>query len=69
MPLEHIWADLPPGLRGAGTDSTYHVWLAPLQPGGFDDDTLLVEAPEEIRTWVADRFARVLREFIADGAT
>jgi chromosomal replication initiator protein len=60
-PLEHTWSQIQAELRRAVTDSTYHLWLAPLRAHGLDGDTLLVGAPEEIRSWVGDRFARVLR--------
>jgi chromosomal replication initiator protein len=59
--LEHTWQQIQAELRRAVTDSTYHLWLAPLRAREIDGDTLLVGAPEEIRTWVADRFARVLQ--------
>ena len=59
--LEHTWSQIQAELRRAVTDSTYHLWLAPLRARGIEGDVLLVGAPEEIRTWVADRFARVLQ--------
>ena len=59
--LEHIWSQIQAELRRTVTDSTYHLWLAPLRARAIDGDALLVGAPEEIRTWVADRFARVLQ--------
>ena len=42
-------------------DSTFEIWLAPLRPRAVVGDTLVVAAPDEIRSWVADRFARVLQ--------
>ncbi len=42
-------------------DSTFEIWLAPLQPRAVVGDTLVVSAPDEIRSWVADRFQRVLQ--------
>jgi chromosomal replication initiator protein len=59
--LEHTWSQIQAELRRAVTDSTYHLWLAPLRARQLDGDTLLVSAPDEIRTWVADRFSRVLQ--------
>ena len=59
--LEHIWSQIQAELRRAVTDSTYHLWLAPLRARSIEGDALLVGAPEEIRTWVADRFVRVLQ--------
>ncbi|MBS1869813.1 MAG: chromosomal replication initiator protein DnaA [Actinobacteria bacterium] len=58
--LEHTWSQIQAELRRTVTDSTYHLWLAPLRARAIEGQTLLVGAPEEIRTWVADRFARVL---------
>ncbi len=63
--LEHTWSQIQAELRRTVTDSTYHLWLAPLRARGREGDALLVGAPEEIRTWVADRFARVLRDAAA----
>jgi chromosomal replication initiator protein len=59
--LEHTWSQIQAELRRAVTDSTYHLWLAPLRARAIEGERLLVGAPEEIRTWVADRFARVLQ--------
>jgi len=42
-------------------DFTFEIWLAPLRPRALIDDTLIVAAPDEIRSWVAERFARVLQ--------
>ena len=42
-------------------DSTFEIWLAPLHPRAIVGDTLVVTAPDEIRSWVADRFGRVLQ--------
>lgn len=43
------------------TDSTYHLWLEELTFAGWDSDTLLIAAPDSKRSWVADRYARVLQ--------
>jgi chromosomal replication initiator protein len=59
--LEHTWSQIQAELRQAVTDSTYHLWLAPLRARAIEGDVLVVGAPEEIRTRVADRFADVLR--------
>jgi chromosomal replication initiator protein len=59
--LEHTWSQIQAELRRSVTDSTYHLWLAPLRARAMERDVLLVGAPEEIRSWVADRFARVLQ--------
>ena len=42
-------------------DSTFEIWLAPLRVRARNGDALVVSAPDEIRSWVADRFAHVLQ--------
>jgi chromosomal replication initiator protein len=59
--LEHTWSRIQAELRHTVTDSTYHLWLAPLRARAIEGDVVVVGAPEEIRTWVADRFAGVLQ--------
>ena len=59
--LARDWASIRSELRTAVPDSTFEIWLAPLTPRACADGTLVVGAPDEIRSWVADRFARVLQ--------
>jgi chromosomal replication initiator protein len=69
--LPHIWTAVQDALRRAVDGSTYDVWLAPLSPVGLDGGTLTVQAPAELRDWVAQRFARPLGEAVCGvlGAT
>jgi chromosomal replication initiator protein len=59
--LAHDWALIRAELRRAVPDSTFEIWLAPLNAVAVAGQTLLVTAPDEIRGWVADRFMDVLR--------
>ena len=59
--LARDWASIRAGLRASVPDSTYEIWLAALQPRALVGDTLVLAAPDEIRSWVADRYAAVLR--------
>ena len=59
--LARDWALIQSHLRQAVPDSTFEIWLAPLRPRAVVGETLVVVAPDEIRSWVADRFARVLQ--------
>ncbi|MBB4661047.1 chromosomal replication initiator protein DnaA [Conexibacter arvalis] len=63
--LEHTWSQIQAELRRSVTDSTYHLWLAPLRARALHGQALLIGAPDEIRTWVADRFSRVLQSSAA----
>jgi chromosomal replication initiator protein len=59
--LARDWAAIRAELSSAVPDSTFEIWLAPLTARALVDGTLVVGAPDEIRSWVADRFARVLQ--------
>jgi chromosomal replication initiator protein len=58
---EHIWNAVQQQLRQAVPADMYDIWLAPLRMVDLEDDRLLLEAPRELRAWIAERFARVLQ--------
>src|SRR3954454_1477396 len=58
--LAVTWGAIQRELRATVTDSAYHLWLEPLRLEAVDGPKLLVGAPDGMRTWVADRYARVL---------
>jgi chromosomal replication initiator protein len=58
---DHIWSAVQDELRQAVPADIYDIWLAPLRAVSIDGDVLVVEAPRELRAWVAERFARVLQ--------
>jgi chromosomal replication initiator protein len=41
-------------------ESTYEIWLAPLEVKAIDGAQLLLEAPPATQAWVAERFGRIL---------
>jgi chromosomal replication initiator protein len=63
--LAQTWALIRTELRTAVPDSTFEIWLAPLHPRAVLGDTLVLAAPDEIRSWVADRFTSVLQSCAA----
>src|SRR5215210_9004969 len=52
----HAWRLIRDELRRAVPDSTWHQWLAPLTGRDGGDGTELVEAPANLRPWVAKRY-------------
>jgi chromosomal replication initiator protein len=48
-------------LRRAVNESTWHIWLERVEARSLDETTLVVEAPDDIRTWVQARFHRLLQ--------
>ena len=48
--LDHAWQRIDAEMRRAVTDSTYAIWLQPLRPVDLTSDTLVLSAPDEMRT-------------------
>lgn len=49
-------------LRQSVPDWTFDIWLAPLRPVGADGATLLLTAPDGIRSWVERRYTHLITE-------
>jgi chromosomal replication initiator protein len=54
------WHAIRAELRRALGDSTYEIWIAPLEVKAFEGAELLLIAPPDIRRWVSKRFGRIL---------
>jgi chromosomal replication initiator protein len=54
------WHDISAELRRMVGDSTYEIWLAPLEVKAIDSAELLIEAPPATQAWVAKRFGRIV---------
>jgi chromosomal replication initiator protein len=60
--LDQIWQGMRDELRREAPDFKFHIWLDPLELAGVEGRTLLVRAPEHIRTWVEERYMPLLRQ-------
>jgi chromosomal replication initiator protein len=58
--LQQIWDGVREELRRETPDFKFHIWLDPLELAGVQGRTLLVRAPEHIRTWVEERYLPLL---------
>ena len=58
--LSSSWRQIRAELRRAVPESTWHQWLEPLTAREANG-ALLIEAPDETRRWIADRFGRLLQ--------
>ena len=58
--LETIWDAVRSELRRDVTDFTFQIWLEPLEPVRCEQGTLYLRAPEHIRSWVRDRYTKLL---------
>jgi chromosomal replication initiator protein len=66
--LEALWEDVQRQLRAAVPESTFKIWLEPLEVAGVQGSTLFLTAPAGIQTWVERRYTSLLREALADAA-
>ena len=55
------WTRVQGELRRAVDPAAYRRYLAPLKLRALEGDVLVLEAPDDKRRWIADRFARVLQ--------
>jgi chromosomal replication initiator protein len=58
---DHTWSRIARELQQRVPADMYEIWLAPLRAVRIDGREVIVEAPRELRVWVAERFARVLQ--------
>jgi chromosomal replication initiator protein len=58
---EHTWRRIESELRQRVSADMYEIWLAPLKLVDIDGHQVIVEAPCELRAWIAERFTRVLQ--------
>ncbi len=58
---DSTWKRIAADLREAVGPSMFDIWLAPLRVARLDEEELLLEAPQDTRAWVAERFGRVLQ--------
>jgi chromosomal replication initiator protein len=54
------WRAIRAELRRALGESTYEIWIAPLEVKTFEGTQLLLTAPPATRGWTAKRFGRIL---------
>jgi chromosomal replication initiator protein len=67
--LDALWRATQDRLRTSVPESTYRLWLDPLQATGSDGETLYLSAPEGIRAWAERRYATLIAEALADSGT
>ncbi|MFA9269669.1 MAG: chromosomal replication initiator protein DnaA [Baekduiaceae bacterium] len=59
--LDAAWRRIREELRDAVGAQAFDIWLAPVQAIELQDTVLVLEAPDALRSWIADRFDRVLQ--------
>jgi chromosomal replication initiator protein len=64
--LEALWKAIQERLRASVPESTYRLWLEPLEAAGGDGETLYLTAPEAIRAWAERRYSALIAEALAE---
>jgi chromosomal replication initiator protein len=64
--LDVLWRATQERLRAAVPESTYRLWLEPLEATGVAGDTLYLEAPEGIRAWAERRYSGLIGEALRE---
>jgi chromosomal replication initiator protein len=60
LELSPAWRQIRAELVRAVGESTYEIWLAPLEAKAWDGRVLLLQAPADTQTWVSNRYGRIL---------
>jgi chromosomal replication initiator protein len=60
LELTPAWRQIRAELARAVGESTYEIWLAPLEAKAWDGRVLLLQAPADTVSWVAKRYGRIL---------
>jgi len=63
--LEALWRAVQERLKGSVPESTYRLWLEPLEAAGAEGQTLFLTAPEGIRAWTERRYSSLIVEALA----
>jgi chromosomal replication initiator protein len=58
--LETLWRTTQKRLRESVPESTYRLWLEPLEAVAADGETIYLKAPEGIRAWAERRYSALI---------
>ncbi len=63
--LDALWETVRTRLRASVPESTFQLWLGPLEVVGEQGSVLVIAAPEGIRSWTDRRYRGLIREAVA----
>ena len=64
--IESLWRATQERLAKSVPESTYRLWLEPLEAVGADSDTIYLKAPEGIRAWAERRYSSLIGAALAE---
>ncbi|MGN6258826.1 MAG: chromosomal replication initiator protein DnaA [Solirubrobacterales bacterium] len=63
--LQALWRAVQERLKTSVPESTYRLWLEPLEAAGVEGETLFLSAPDGIRAWTERRYSDLIAEALA----
>jgi len=67
--LDALWRAARDRLKSSVPESTYRLWLEPIEVVGCEGDTLYLTAPESVRAWSERRYSLLIAEALRDTGT
>jgi chromosomal replication initiator protein len=64
--LDAFWRATQTRLEASVPESTYRLWLEPLEATGVEGETLFLTAPEGIRAWSERRYSSLIAEALSE---
>jgi chromosomal replication initiator protein len=64
--LQALWRAIQERLEASVPESTYRLWLEPVEAVGIEGGTLFLTAPEGIRAWTERRYSSLIAEALAE---
>jgi chromosomal replication initiator protein len=64
--LKSLWQATQGRLEASVPESTYRLWLEPLEVVGVEGETLYLTAPEKIRAWTERRYSLLISEAVRE---
>ena len=64
--LDALWRAARDRLKSSVPESTYRLWLEPIEVVGCEGDTLYLTAPESVRAWSERRYSLLIAEALRD---
>ena len=58
--LELVWSEVRRQLSASLPEATYRMWLSPVTPVAIRGNTVHLDAPESVRTWVERRYSQMI---------
>jgi len=70
-PHDHdaLWRAARERLKSSVPESTFKLWLEPIEAVGVEGDTLFLSAPDSVRAWSERRYTSLIAEALRDAGT